>query len=108
MLAAEPMKEQVVDTVPKRIEELKFGILSVVRLFLKFTSLNLLLARSKISSTRGCSKYVIGPCSILIGIEQLEQMVLWILVWVYRTRLASVTLVDKLCKFVMVTLDTFG
>ena len=36
VLAAEPIKEQVVDAVPKRIKELKFGILSVVRFRLTY------------------------------------------------------------------------
>lgn len=105
--AGESIKEQVVDTVPKRIKELKFGILYVD--FYNEVVLPLMhLAQHKTSLIKAYSKSATGLSTTSTGTGCPGSMDLSMAVWAYQARMVPVRPVAWLCSNAMAISGTFG
>lgn len=104
--AATDVKEQVVDRIPKRIKELKFGIPYAVvsHVPLVRTSSNSALGRFRMFSTKALWKCVTGISILTRQKKRRPPMVLLTPVWVYPPKMDSVKPAENLSSIAMVTL----
>ena len=70
----ESVKEQVVDTIPKRIRELKFGI-GWVSFVVRLNGADERSVLPRISLSKACLKYATEISTTCLEIERLQKMV---------------------------------
>lgn len=105
--AATDVKEQVVDRIPKRIKELKFGIPYAMIFYVQRvrTPSNSALDRFRMFSTKVLWRCVTGIFILTRERKHQPPMVLLTHVWGYPPKMDSAKLAENLSSIVMVTLE---